>query len=403
MRSTALSAPRPVAKSLTVRSVDVAIAFAVWLVQLGVTVLAATHGHHSGGINAISIALLTVGPLALIARDRYPAAVLAFCFAVSLAYSLCDYYPRGVVFLALIVAFWSAMMAGQRRLSWFSIIAGYVLFVAVLPLVGAQSVPSLAWASGIAAWMLLLGGAGEIVRVRRERALHAAIARSEQGRRVAGEERLRIARELHDVLAHNLSLINVQAGVALHLIDERPEQTRTALTAIKQASKDALGELRSVLDVLRQPEENAPRTPTDGLGRLQPLIARTRDAGVPIIAEIEGVPRPLPVGVDLAAYRIIQEALTNVTRHAPGAATKVRVAYREGELAVQVDSDGSNTSRNGTRPGGNGISGMRERATALGGNLDAGPRPTGGFRVLARLPLDLASRPGSTVAKPQPR
>jgi signal transduction histidine kinase len=379
------------------------IAFAVCLVQVGVTVLAATHGHHSGRINAISIALLTVGPLALIGRDRYPAAVLAFCFAVSLVYSLSDYYPRGVVFLALIVAFWSAMMAGRRRLGWLSIIAGYVLFVAVLPLVGAQSAPSLAWASGIAAWMLLLGGAGEIVRVRRERALHAAIARSEQARRVAGEERLRIARELHDVLAHNLSLINVQAGVALHLIDERPEQTRAALTAIKQASKDALGELRSVLDVLRQPEENAPRTPTDGLGRLEPLIARTRDAGVPIIAEIEGVPRSLPVEVDLAAYRIIQEALTNVTRHAAGAATRVHVAYRAGELAVQVDSDASNTSPAGARAGGNGIRGMRERATALGGNLDAGPRPTGGFRVLARLPLDLTSRPGATVAKPQPQ
>ena len=367
------------------------------------TVLAATHAHHSGEVNAISIALLTAGPVALIARDRYPAAVLAFCFAVSLAYSVSDYYPRGLVFLTLIVAFWSAMMAGRRRLGWFSIIAGYVLFAALLPLVGAESAPSLAWASGIAAWMLLLGGAGETVRIRRERALHAAIARSEQGRRVAGEERLQIARELHDVLAHNLSLINVQAGVALHLIDERPDQIRAALIAIKQASKDGLGELRSVLDVLRQPEENAPRAPAGGLDRLQPLIARTRDAGVPIVAEIEGVPRPLPVGVDLAAYRIIQEALTNVTRHAPGAATKVHVAYREDELAVRVDSDASNTTGNGTRAGGNGIRGMRERATALGGNLDAGPRPTGGFRVFARLPLDVAARPGSTVAKPQPQ
>jgi signal transduction histidine kinase len=373
---------------LLVRSAQLAIPLAVAALQVGVAVLAATHSrHHTGMFNALTVALLLAGPLALLARRRHPAAVLAFCFAVALIYSLADYFPRGLVFPAVIVAFWSAMMAAQRRAGWLSILAGYLLFVVVVPATGAQPKPSLAWATGIAAWMLLFAAAAEIVRIRRERALQSAAARSEQSRRIAGEERLRIARELHDVLAHNLSLINVQAGVALHLIDERPEQTRAALGAIKHASKEALGELRSVLDVLRAPEERAPRAPTDGVDRLGQLIASTREAGVPVSSRIEGPPRPLPATVDLAAYRIVQEALTNVARHAAGASTAVLIAYHETELVVQVENDSGENPLNGHIGGGNGIPGMRERATALGGVLDAGPRPAGGFRVLARLPL----------------
>lgn len=255
--------------SALLRRWNVAVASGVAVVQVGVAAVAATHHrHHTGPFNAITVALLAAGPVALLARRREPAAVLGFSFAVALAYSLADYYPRGLVFPAVIVAFWVVMIAGRRRLGWVSIAAGYLLFVVLVPATGAQPWPGLAWAIGIAAWMLLLAAVAELVRIRRERGVQAATARSEQSRRVAGEERLRIARELHDVLAHNLSLINVQAGVALHLVDERPEQTRAALSAIKHASKEALGELRSVLDVLRTPDERAPKTPTDGLDRL---------------------------------------------------------------------------------------------------------------------------------------
>lgn len=374
-----------------VRLSALGVPLAVAALQVGVAVLAVTHVHqHPGTFNAVGVLLLAVGPLALLERRRRPAAVLAFCFALALAYSLADEYPRGMVFAALVVAFWSAMMAGRRQLGWGSILGGYLVFVILVPATGAQWTPSLPWKVGIAAWMLLLGATAEIVRIRRERMAETAVAASEQARRVAGEERLAIARELHDVLAHHLSLINVQAGVALHLIDDRPEpeQTRAALTAIKQASKAALGELRSVLDVLRVPEEPAPRAPSDGLARLEQLIAGTQQAGVPVAATIEGAPRPLPPSVDLAAYRIVQEALTNVARHAAGAPATVLIAYREAEILVQVDNDGSGgTSINGVLTGGgNGIAGMRERATALGGLLEAGARPGGGFRVLARLP-----------------
>ena len=371
------------------RRVDVALAVVVAVLQIGGAALAAHRPHHHGTVNAASIALLAVGPLALLARRRHPASVLGITFAAALVYSALNYYPRGLMFLALVVAFWTVMMAGQRLLGWLSILAGFVLFVVVLPLAGAQAGTDLVWVSGIAAWMLVLATAAEIVRARREHALETARTRTEHARRVAGDERLRIARELHDVLAHNISLINVQAGVALHLLDDdQPEQTRAALGAIKHASKDALGELRSVLDVLRQPGDPPPRTPADSLARLEKLIGNTRDVGLPVHAEINGTPRPLPAGVDLAAYRIVQEALTNIVRHAPGAATTVQIRYGQHELALRIENDGNPNTPNGANTAGSGLAGMRERATALGGKLRAGPRPTGGFEVHATLPLD---------------
>ena len=197
---------------------------------------------------------------------------------------------------------------------------------------------------------------------------------------------MRIARELHDVLAHNISLINVQAGVALHLMDEQPGQSRSALQAIKQASNDALGELRSVLDILRQGDEAPPRAPASGLAQLDNLVAGAGATGLEVRTRVEGTPRPLPAGTDLAAFRIVQESLTNVTRHAGPATAAVLVRYGADHLDVQVDDDGRGPSASGQA--GNGIRGMRERVAALGGELTTGPRPGGGFRVLARLPLD---------------
>jgi signal transduction histidine kinase len=189
------------------------------------------------------------------------------------------------------------------------------------------------------------------------------------------------------VLAHNISLINVQAGVALHLMDEQPGQARSALEAIKQASNDALGELRSVLDVLRQGDEQPPRAPASGLASLDRLVAGAEATGLEVSTRVEGTPRPLPAGTDLAAFRIVQESLTNVTRHAGPASATVLVRYGNDDLTVQVDDDGRGPAA-ADGAGGNGIRGMRERAAALGGELSAGSRPGGGFRVRARLPLD---------------
>ncbi|MFE0516827.1 sensor histidine kinase, partial [Streptomyces sp. NPDC058964] len=202
-------------------------------------------------------------------------------------------------------------------------------------------------------------------------------------RRRADEERLRIARELHDVLAHSISVINVQAGVGLALLDTDPEQARTALTTIKAASKEALGEVRQVLDTLRAPGA-APRAPAPGLDRLPELVEQAAGAGLTV--DVEGAPPSLPPGAGLAAFRIVQEALTNVVRHS--GSRHARVCFEDddgGALRLRIDDDGP---ANGAEAGGsgNGLAGMRERAAALGGTIEAGPRPDGGFRVLAVLP-----------------
>jgi len=265
---------------------------------------------------------------------------------------------------------------------------GYLGFTVLPPMLHQESW-NVGQALGLAAWLLVLGTGAEIIRTRRERRAELAHVEAEEARRRASEERLLIARELHDVLAHNISLINVQAGVALHLLDERPDQARPALTAIKDASKEALGELRSVLDVLRRSEDGttAPRAPTAGLRDLPGLVERTRSAGLDVTLDVSGESRPVPAGVDLAAFRIVQEALTNVVRHAGTGGARVRLDYGDERLTVQVDDDGVGTPVPPRDGAGRGIAGMRERVQALNGTFEAGPRPGRGFRVRARFPI----------------
>jgi signal transduction histidine kinase len=254
-------------------------------------------------------------------------------------------------------------------------------------LLGDAAVPPVGKALGLAAWMFLLAAAAEIARAKAERHREEERTRHQHARAVAERERLRIARELHDVLAHNVSLINVQAGVALHLVDEQPERARPALEAIKEASSDTLREMRSVLSVLRTPAEEPPRSPTAGIARLDELVARTTAAGIPVETRIAGKPRPVPASVDLAVYRIVQEALTNVARHAQPASAAVSLVYGRTRLTVEVEDEGHLAPHvNGNA--GSGIAGMRERVAALGGDFSAGPRSTTGFRVSATLPLD---------------
>jgi signal transduction histidine kinase len=360
--------------------------FVVGTVQVVGTSFASLRQPGRQELDVLAILLLVAGPLALILRHRYPVVVLAVVLAATVSYFLLD-YPRGPIFFALIVAFVTAVMKGRRIAAIVSLAVGYISFLWLGYLVGVEPRPDWAKALGLGAWLLVLFTVTEVLRGRRERAMELERTRVEEARRRASEERLRIARELHDVLAHNISLINVQAGVALHLMDEQSEQARTALTAIKQASNEALGELRSVLDVLRQGNEEPPRSPTSGLAHLDELLARTRATGLRVAKHIEGTPRTLPAGADLAAFRIVQEALTNVTRHAGQAEAAVRVEYREQDLILQVDDDGRGAPSNALAGSGKGIEGMRERAVALGGELVAGPRPGGGFRVRARLPL----------------
>jgi signal transduction histidine kinase len=218
-----------------------------------------------------------------------------------------------------------------------------------------------------------------------QRAEEAERTRDEAASRKAMEERLRIARELHDSLTHSISVIQVQAGVAEHLARKRGEEVPPALMAIREAGADASRELRATLSVLR----SAQNGDGSGLGQLDSLVARARAAGLPVTVAITGAERPLPPDVDQAAYRIVQEALTNVSRHAGQACASVRLQYASNALTVQVDDDGNADSNRPTGPG-LGLIGMRERVSALGGHLHAGPRDGGGFRVRAELPVRAA-------------
>jgi signal transduction histidine kinase len=351
-------------------------------------------------LDVLGYALLLAGPLALWWRRRAPVVVLAVAAAASIGYAL-SAAPRWSFAVAPVIALFAAVKAGHRRAAVVVAGAGYALYLLLtVVLADALGVPpaarpdlrvALLAAAGLILTVILAGAAkvrrehfAEMAKVQAERAR----ARAEQQRRQASEERLRIAQELHDVLGHHLSLISVQAGVGLHLMDSRPEQARAALTAIKSASAEALREVRSVLGVLRPDEEAAPRQPALGLDRLAELTA---EAGLPVDTRIGGAPRPLPAEVDRAAYRIVQEALTNVRRHAtPGARAVVTIGYDDAALTLSVSNDGpappaADGPADAASTTGNGIAGMRARAESLGGRLDAGPVP-GGYRVHAVMP-----------------
>jgi signal transduction histidine kinase len=379
---------------------DVAVALATGVLQVLLTIGASQNLRGRLPLDALGFALLVAGPVALLGRRRWPLATLLVVAAVTVLFYALG-YAFGPVWLALLVAFWTAVTGGQRLAAWLTAALAIPAYVGLSVLFDRAAVPTAVGLVAHLGWLLVVLVGAEVVRIRREKLQEAARTRAEEDRRRAGEERMRIARELHDVLAHNISLINVQAGVALHLMDEQPGQSRSALEAIKQASNDALRELRSVLDILRQGGE-PPRSPTSGLDSLDGLVASAAAAGLEVRIRVEGTPRPLPAGVDLAAFRIVQEALTNVTRHAGPATATVLVAYGDDGLTVQVDDDGkgvesafgrqpTDSDRQDRRSAGNGIRGMRERAAALGGEFFAGPRAGGGFRVSAHLPLPKGS------------
>jgi signal transduction histidine kinase len=365
---------------------DGALAAALAAVLPVVTYFAAQHqaGRRPFDAGAIALVIASAGALAL--RRRYPVAVLALIFGTTLIYFVLG-YANGPIWLALIIAYYTATARGHRLAAGIAAVAGFGIFPWLDYLLRDGPAPSLAALAALAAWLLVVLGAGEAVRIRRERAAAAARIRAEEARRRASEERLRMARELHDSLGHYLSLISVQSAVALNLNQQLPEQARASLAAVKQASKEALRELRSVLDILRQDGERAPRSPAATLARLGDLVSQASAPGLQVRAETEGTVRPLPFGVDAAAYRIVQEALTNVARHAGPATATVLVTYGEEEVTVQVNDDGRRPGARQQPASGSGIAGMRERVAALGGEFYAGPRPGGGFRVRARLPL----------------
>jgi len=333
-------------------------------------------------LGVVDWVLLVVGPVALVARRRHPVLVLWVCFATTLAPS-----GTGLTHVSFIVAFFVAATAGKRYPAWLALALTFVWTIWLAPLIYGYVVPTND-ALALAGWLLAVAIAAEATRIRAERAAVTRASRQIDQRRHQSEERLRVARDLHDVIGHNISLINVQASMGLDLMDSQPEQARAALSAIKSASKEALEELRTMLTTLRRDDDVAPRSPAPGLDRLPELIELTRAAGLSVEVEVVGKAPPLPTAVHLAAYRIIQESLTNVARHAGRARVTVRVTYDDADMHVEIDDDGKAPSGGDSAIGtGSGITGMRERAAAFGGDLSAGFRQGGGFRVSAQLPV----------------
>ncbi len=365
---------------------------AILVLQVGGMVAITTHGAHlhvhtgqgRRDLDGVGVALLLTGPLLLIWSRQVPRLVLGGILALTGVYYLLG-YPYGPAFISLIAAFVAAVLLGHHLFAWGSALVALIAYAGLNHLVGWGREPTLTDYVGVVAWLLVVLVGAEAVRWRRERAAEEEHARQEERLRRTTEDRTRMAQEIHDVLGHNISLINVRASVALHLIDEKPEEARAALEAIKDASKDALAELRTVLGLLRQDGEPAPRAPAPGMAQLKDLLADAGASGLAVELDTHGEVHPLPPAVDLAVYRIVQEALTNVIRHAQTASVQVDVTFGEHELVVRVDDDG-NVPAAYQRSDGIGIRGMRERAVTLGGSLVAGPKNTGGFTVVAHVP-----------------
>jgi signal transduction histidine kinase len=347
------------------------------------------------------LAVLIVAPI--LTHRTFPLASLAVCLAALVAYAAGHYvaYPG----LAVFVLTFDIALHSRRRVALVALVAPAVGITVSLALQSAQVAATTTWIEselGVAvAWL-----AGRNLRHRRARWAELAARaerleheHEEQARRAVTEERLRIARELHDVIAHSMSVIAVQSAVGHHVMDTQPGQARQALAAIEATSRSALTEMRRLLGVLRQEgQTRGSLAPAPGLADLDTLVSQVQDAGLRVRVRVEGQPGTIPPGIDLSAYRIIQEALTNVIKHANSPSADVLICYRPGSLTVEVTDHGRGvpagqareipaglpSGRNGS---GHGIIGMRERVAVFGGQFAAGPGPDGGFRVRAQFPI----------------
>ncbi|MFJ3669153.1 sensor histidine kinase [Streptomyces sp. NPDC090106] len=353
---------------------DAALAVVVGALVLPLSVL-------GGHATAVDHLLLALSAAALGCYRLLPRAVLATVTGLGAAYVL-HAHAEPLVAFPVIGAVHTAARVGHRALAG----AASALYLGVYVSTDPAAVDLLKEAALLAGWFLAAVVTGladrnwqAYLRQTEQRALEAERTREEAALRRAGEERLRIARELHDSLTHSISIVKLQAGVAVHLARKRGEEVPAALLAIQEASGEAMRELRSTLEVLRSDEP----TGTPAL-----LVERARSAGLPVELTVTGQERPLAAPVDRAVYRIVQEALTNAARHAGAAKVSVRLAYADAGLTVSVDDDGTADPARPVVPG-IGLTGMRERVTALGGDLHAAPREEGGFSVRARLPREV--------------
>ncbi|MFJ2667332.1 sensor histidine kinase [Nocardia fluminea] len=362
------------------RVIDCAIAVAVAAVLL-VTGLAQEHA--GSRLDVLGYGLLVVSGLTLVERRRAPVVVLIVTGLCAVCYQALDVDVPAVAFL---FAVYSAVRAGHHVVA----VLASVALIAALPLAAMVSLHDTA-AAALArgrdaleiAWLIAAGAAGEALRQAERRADEAERTKEETARRRADEERLHIARELHDSLTHQISVIKVQSEAAVHVARKRGDEVPAALLAIRAAGREAARELRATLEALRD-DDTSPRP---GLAHVPALVERVRSAGLDTTLTIAGAHPNVPIAVDRTVYRIVQESLTNVTRHAAAATATVRIDYGADSLVVDVEDDGTASPAAVPVPG-VGLLGMRERVTALGGHLHAAPRARGGFAVHVELPVD---------------
>ena len=376
--------------------IDPAVDLAIGLV-VGVVVLATTHGTpHAAPLDVTATLVAAVACLVLALRRRWPLHTFLVSSVAAETYLVFNHKTaNGTLILAapLIALYTVAESASRRRALTIGVLAvsafaGLHMLVKPASWLGAENL-ALAALGGLAV------AAGDGARSRREylaeveaRALRAERDRDADARRRVTDERLRIARDLHDAVGHQLALINVQAGVAAHLLDARPGEAREALSHVRHASRTALGELRDTIGLLRQPgDQLAPVEPVPGLTGLPDLLDTFRRSGLAVSASGVGDASDLPVPVDLTAHRVVQEALTNVCKHAGAVAVHLLLRRTDEALTIRVENAPGTPAR-GAAAAGLGLVGMRERVTALGGSLEAGPRPGGGYRVTVVLPLE---------------
>jgi len=390
---------------------DVALAAAVLACMLAASFVD-PHGKHGGGWTArnpgaLSLVLMVLGAAAIVFRRRAPMKVLAFTGTASVVESVTA-DPRAPVAMSAVIALYTVASTTDRPTTWrvglltMTVLTGSAMLAGPLPWYAQENL-------GIFAWTGMAATAGDAVRSRRafvdairERAERAERTREEEARRRVAEERLRIARDLHDVVAHHIALVNVQAGVAAHVMDKRPDQAKEALAHVREASRSALNELRATVGLLRQSgDPEAPTEPAPGLHRLAELVGTFHNAGLQVEVARADQGTTLPAAIDLAAYRVIQEALTNVQKHA-GTEAKAEVSVvRVGpNIEITVLDNGPGQDDGPEEGGGHGLLGMRERVTAVGGDCTAGPRYGGGFRVHAILPVKSRPRAADSAATP---
>ncbi|EFL29923.1 two-component system sensor kinase [Streptomyces viridochromogenes DSM 40736] len=362
---------------------DLAIAVGVAALLLGTGL---SGQHPAGERELVGAVLMAAGGLALVARRRAPIAVLAVTGLCAVGYEAAGFEVLAVSYL---VAVYGAVRVGHRALT----VAASVSLLVVLPLTApafreGPAREAFTQARNVLeiAWLIAAFAAGEALRQAERRADEAERTREETARRRADEERLHIARELHDSLTHQISIIKVQSEVAVHLARRRGEQVPETLLAIRKAGREATRELRATLEALRDDDT----APPQGLEHVRELVERARSMGLDTTLTIEGQRHDVPAAVGRTAYRIVQEALTNTARHACATTAAVRIEYRPDTLAVLVEDDGEATPDDAPAPG-LGLLGMRERVTALGGRLRALPRAEHGFIVQAELPVERAS------------